>query len=407
MKFRNITLLITAIFCLFLCACGNDAKIPNQVNAVPAQDINEERIVLPSGRSFKSDAEHISIPGVNHEDIDELIKIISSMPDLNYVNLGRDADDGDSLTPEDVGRLLDTFPDIDFIYTFVIGDREISLDETYLDLNHVKMADKGEKIRGIMKVLKNVTYLDMDFCGVPDEIMSQIRDENPKTEVVWRVWFGKQYSVRTDAERIVASNPDVDCLTGKDTEVLKYCTKVRFIDLGHNEIDDISFVGYMPDLEVAILALNTWTDLSPIANCTKLNYLEINDTNCKDLSALECLGNLQDLNICSLGEVSGYDALLNLKNIDRLWIGENTIIPENTVALLQENNPDANINTIATNSVLSDWRWDPSGERVERYDELFLELGYYDYRSLISYYYNDPKYYPEGYTGPKIINPEW
>lgn len=406
MKYR-IYISIIIIICLFLCACGKDAELPNPENAVITQEADEDRVVLPSGRSFKSDAEHISIPGVNHEDIDALIEIISSMPDLNYVNLGRDADDGNSLTPEDIERLLEAFPDIDFIYTFVIGNREISLDDTYLDLNHVKMTDNGEKIRGIMKVLKNVSYLDLDFCGVPDDVMSQIRDENPETEVVWRVWFGKQYSVRTDAERIVASNPDVDCLTGKDTEVLKYCTKVRFIDLGHNEIDDISFVAYMLDLEVAILALNTWTDLSPIANCTKLNYLEMDDTNCKDLSALANLSNLQDLNICNLGEVSGCDSLLNLSKIDRLWIGTQTDIPDNIVSKLRAQNPDANINTTATNSVLSDWRWDPSGERVERYDELFRELGYYNYRSLISYYYNDPKYYPEGYTGPKVVNPEW
>ena len=50
---------------------------------------------------------------------------------------------------------------------------------------------------------------DRDYCGVSNEAMAQIRDENPNVEVVWRIWFGENYSVRTDVERILASKPTV------------------------------------------------------------------------------------------------------------------------------------------------------------------------------------------------------
>lgn len=47
----------------------------------------------------------------------------------------------------------------------------------------------------------------MDSCGVSDEEMAAIRDDFPDVNVVWRIWFGTGYSVRTDVEKILASQP--------------------------------------------------------------------------------------------------------------------------------------------------------------------------------------------------------
>ena len=46
--------------------------------------------------------------------------------------------------------------------------------------------------------------------------------------------------------------------------------------------DDISFVAYMPKLEVAILAMDNWSDATPLASCTELEYLEMQTTLCTD-----------------------------------------------------------------------------------------------------------------------------
>ena len=109
------------------------------------------------------------------------------------------------------------------------------------------------------------------------KIMEQIRDALPGVKVVWRIWFGQSYSVRTDVEKILASKPSAGgLLWDSDVQVLKYCTDVKYIDLGHNErITDISFAAYMPKLEVAIFAMNDIADISALANCPELEYLEI------------------------------------------------------------------------------------------------------------------------------------
>ena len=55
---------------------------------------------------------------------------------------------------------------------------------------------------------------------------------------------------------------------------LKYCTKLKYVDIGHNGFKDLSFVEYLPDLEVLILENDDVSDLSPLVHCQKLEYLD-------------------------------------------------------------------------------------------------------------------------------------
>ena len=106
-------------------------------------------------------------------------------------------------------------------------------------------------MREILPCMKHCRYLDMDFCGVSDEAMAAIREEFPQMEVVWRIWFGRdnKLSVRTDVERILASDGGMHI--EKNYSGLQYCTKVKYLDMGHMpELTDWSFLGCMPDLEV-------------------------------------------------------------------------------------------------------------------------------------------------------------
>ena len=153
---------------------------------------------------------------------------------------------------------------------------------------------------------------------------------------------------------------------------LKYCTEVRYLDLGHNCINDISFVEYMPDLEVAILAINYWADASPLASCQKLEYLEIFNTNCTDLRPLAELKNLKHLNICWIKNLSDISPLYEMTQLERLWIGSsaNNQIPRSQYAEIQRRLPDTVINVTTDNPTEEGWRDDP------RYDLLIEQMGY-------------------------------
>ena len=105
--------------------------------------------------------------------------------------------------------------------------------------------------------MNHCTYLDMDGTDVANEELGKLRELFPETKIVWRVWFGTNYSVRTDAERILASKPTVGGMI-YDPSPLQYCTEIKYLDLGHNdEMVDLSFTMYMPKLEVLIIATKT------------------------------------------------------------------------------------------------------------------------------------------------------
>ena len=280
-------------------------------------------------------------------------------------------------------------------FSFSLYGQELNLNAGSLDFNHTEISDEGEEIRKILPLMRNCTYLDMDYCGVSNEAMAQIRDENPNVEVVWRIWFGENYSVRTDVERILASKPTVGGMIS-DASVLQYCTKVKYLDLGHNDdLSDLSFVSTMPELEVLIIAMTDISDLSPLANCPNMEYLEIQETNISDLSPLAGLTNLAHLNICNQENITDASPLYGLSKLERLWIGCNTPIPEDQVTKLRESLPDCDINTTTNDPHGEAWRYsayDPEEPKyywVPRHELLREQMGY-NYQEY-SFYWLDPK----------------
>lgn len=413
---KRILILIIAVFtALVVSACSGSGVSASYVTDTPAGSASVSsgspspspvvKVTLPDGRSLYSDVNNLRFEGLKHKDIDKLSDCFKLMPYLNYVDLGSEEGE-DSLTVEDVSFLISEFPAVKFDYLFDVFGKPVSLDDEVLDFNHVPMDDNGKKIVSLMKILRNPKSLDMDFAGVDSSVLGDLRTEYPDTEINWRVWFGYRYSIRTDAERFVASVPDNEVLIGDALENLKYCTKLRFLDIGHNEIDDISFLSYLPELEAAILCINKWTDLSPVSDCKKLNYLEMNDTLCTDLTPIKGCTALEHLNVCNLKIASGWDAVASLKSLKRLWIGERTKISSEDLEMLRTELPDTVINIESPNSVLGEWKWIHYPTRVERYEQLFHEMGYNIFPNNQSYYYLDPKYYPEGYSGAFGYIPE-
>ena len=166
---------------------------------------------------------------------------------------------------------------------------DFSLEDEELDLSYIKIGDGWREVLETAKRMPNLKRLVMDSCGVKNEDMAVIRDSLPDTEVVWRINFGLQYTARTDTTRILASSPSIGGnVTNQDLKKFKYFTKLRFLDIGHNEdITDLSFVRYLPDLEVLIIAMNPLGDLSPLAQCEKLEYLELFYSRTDDLEGYQ------------------------------------------------------------------------------------------------------------------------
>lgn len=312
---------------------------------------------------FRSTDTALDLSTLRASQLEEVFPVLEEMAQLESVKLSP------SLGFAAVGRVqqLPSQPLVD--YRFSLYGKEFSTADTSMNLNAVPIGDNGEALRAVLPYMTNCSMVEMERCGLRYVTYAAIRDEFPERGIVWRVDFGG-YSVRTDETRILASIKGYN-LTGEKCAVLKYCTKVRYLDLGHNIIDDISFVEYMPDLEVAILAINYWSDASPLAACKKLEYLEIFNTRCTDLSPLSELTNLKHLNVCWIKELRDISPLYNLTGLERLWIGCVNQVPKEQLEEIRERLPDTNINTTTDNPTSEGWRKDP------RYDLLSEQFGYH------------------------------
>ncbi len=350
------------------------------------------------GKSCSLAKKILDLSGIGHSQAEELLEWLPCMTRLDTVDLGDDSAESGGLKWEDISAFQQACPNAVFEYDFSLYGMSFSLTDSAVDLNHVTVDDEGALVLRAAKCMPSLTYLDMDFCGVSDESMAAIRDALPQVEVVWRIWFGEKYSVRTNVETILASNPGLGGeLTGENTQSLMYCTKVKCLDLGHNSfLNDISFVQYMPDLEVLIVAMANWNDASALAYCPKLEYAEIQTSALNDLSPLSGLKNLRHLNIAYCFALHDISPIYDL-DLDRLWIGYLTPIPQAQLETIQEKHPDCEINTTTFNPTEEGWRYLGENaygvmELAPRYALLREQFRYSE--KPYAYYWNDPLYNP-------------
>ena len=170
-------------------------------------------------------------------------------------------------------------------------------------------------------------------------------------------------------------------LQDEDLEPLTYCHEMRYLDLGHNHIRSAFFVASMPELEVCILgAERELSDISALAQCPKLEYLEIFTGKVKDLSVLTACKELKHLNICC-NDITDISPLFEL-NLERLWMSK-TNVPEAQIRAFRERFPNCQVDTTAPDPTAGTWRT-RGNYYVPRY-RLLREQFCYDHLKIDSY----------------------
>lgn len=280
--------------------------------------------------------------GENGVDIPVLIRELSKLPELDTLKLNPEEENPEleeelaaqsktglagrgPLSFEEIALVQESLPGLNVEYDFWLYGQKVSLSDERLEYEKVQIGDEGlENFRLIMPCMKNLTYLKLDTCETSSECMGALREEFPDIKIAWRIWFshygecgdGKWaiYNTLTDTEKIWATG----CVYDEDTEDLKYCTDVKYLDLGHNAgLHKVDFIRYMPKLEVAVLSITYIDDISPLAGCSELEFLELFRTYVSDLSPLENCTKLAHLyvydehrkGITDISPVMGLDSL--------------------------------------------------------------------------------------------------
>ena len=336
----------------------------------------------------------IDLSNASAEELSLFIKTLPDLKALQTVDLGKGDGEDPAISWETIETIEKSRPDLVVKYTFTIRKYRFDLQDKCLNLNHIRFDDGGALAVKIAKCMPNLKTLDMDSCGVADEDMSEIRDLFPDVHVVWRVFFGRAYSARTDADRLMISNPAKNLYDDLDDQALKglyYCNEVKYLDLGHlYKLTDVGYVANMPELEVLIIAMTGIKRIDPLANCHHLNYLEFQTSAACDLTPLKNLKELRDLNICYNFALRSIEPIMDLE-LDRLYIGCLTPVSPDQINEYRERHPDCIVNTTTYDPTAGGWRSISTGA-APRYAQLRLEMQYDTNPLCYAYNENDRKY---------------
>lgn len=318
------------------------------------------------GRSVVDSAALLDLKGLSIGD--DLAEKLKMFPRLEAVDLHLT-----DVSAEQQSELVKAFPEIRFLWDVAIGGQSYDSGVGDLDLTGTQL-DTGA-VRAFIPLFYDLGRIDLSDCGMQNEELAQLRTEFPDIKIVWRLYMGK-WSLKTDAVAfsVLIYDYDYTRLTSEDIEVLKYCTDLQALDLGHQAITDLSVIGdHLTDLRVLILVDNKLSDLSPLSKLRHLHYLEIFvNRRVKDISPLGECKELVDLNVSYLYDLRDITALLGLPLLERLWI-EHTDVSEKDIKRLKEAHPDATVIDVGEGSVDQGWREHP---RYKAMFDMFKKTNY-------------------------------
>ena len=249
------------------------------------------------GTEYDTQTTALDLSGVASADIAQVAEKLALLPCLESVELVG-ADGVSSLSKADAKLLMQAAPQAKFHYTFDFFGTTLSADQEEVHIKNTKIGTEGlEEVRQALDLMTGCKRFVLENCQIPNEEMAKLREDyRDKTKVVWRVNYGKG-STMTDVDALRAVYDLVD----DNSENLKYCEDVKYIDFGHNEyLDSCEFVAGMPNLEYIILSGSPIKDLTPFTNCKKLKFLEIAFCGyIDDLTPLAQCTSLEKLNIAN------------------------------------------------------------------------------------------------------------
>lgn len=384
---------------------ANLKYLPNMAElSLPCTDLTDEQIaeltaaypnvavshtLVLNGQEIDPALDTLDLSAMDAAQIQDAIPTLSRLSNLQSIEL-MNANGESKLSKTDVKALMDAVPNAAVHYSFDLFGKTVSTTDERIEYVEVEIGNDGiPQIREALDILKACTYFKMDRCEVDNEVMAQLRNDYPNTKIVWRVFFA-YFNCLTDVEMIHATSG----LDDVNVEVLKYCNDVLYLDIGHNtDLANLSFVSHMPKLKIAIVVDCATPDVEAFGNCPDLEWLEI--VNChrvKDLSPLANCTKLKGLNISGAFGIKDLTPLLGLQNMERLYLGRNTL-PDGQYETAKETLSNCwvtNTHTSASNVSLNyaiGWRLDEDGSRAEWYKQIREIFRYSD--NFYNHYKNE------------------
>lgn len=268
------------------------------------------------GKSFAHDTAELDLTALSGSAA-ELESALSGFTALETVDVS-----GWTLSTDEQLALAGAYPDVTFYWDVEVLGVKVNTREEALVLDDIPL-ETVEEVERVMPILKGLQRVDMCHCGIDDETMYEFRERWETPKVVWVAKLGVCPN-RTD---ITGFNHNTQGVLSRCRDELldyqlKYFPDLVALDLGHckDQLTRCDWLKYTPNLEVLILTGCDIRDLTPVGELKNLSFFEA--FSCfylEDITPLANLTELQDLNL-SWTPVKDISALAACTKLDRLWL---------------------------------------------------------------------------------------
>lgn len=252
--------------------------------------------------------------------------------------------------------------------TLAFGGVTVDSGAEYVDMGGTVIAD-WEGFYAFLAGLPRLRAVDLFATEIRPGRIEELHERFPQ------VTFGmtmriQEHVLRTDATAFstlhTASSP---AHWSEELAVVRYCTNLYALDLGHNRLTDLSFLYELPELRVLIIAMSGVTDLTPVGSLKHLEYLEAFDNRIPDISCLAGLPYLMDLNL-AVNRIGDLTPVTELPRLQRLWMrAYQTTLPAEQLAReaegLRQALPGCTVDEVSF-GIGGAWREGPHYEVIRR-----------------------------------------
>jgi len=189
----------------------------------------------------------------------------------------------------------------------------------YIDMGN-QVVDDWDAYLTFLAQLPHLKRADMFATTVDRKDIKSLEERFPHIRFGWTIHITHDHYIRTDQTAFSTLHGACPPHSSRDFEVLKYCTELRALDIGHNAVTDLSFLEPLTKLRVLILACNPdLKNIKVLSQLQDLEYLELFSCSIRDIAPLRELPRLMDLDI-AYNKILKYDALFDMPQLKRLWI---------------------------------------------------------------------------------------
>ncbi len=354
--------------------CATTDELRMLVSSFPSVEINWSVTIL--GTEYPNTAEVIDLSDLTEDKVPEAVAGIEKLFSLNIVQLCS----GDGITEigfESIDTIAEAVPDAEINCRFKLYGQTADWETEELRYTRVKIGDNGIPVfRAALPYLRSLKLLRLERCEIKDyESMLALKESFPDKNIVWSVLFAG-YNFMTDTT--LMNSP---LIRDSNAHLLKYFPDVLYLDVGHNRaITNIEFVKYFPKLTTVILSITKISDITPLANCPDIEFLECFSTNVGDISCLSGLKKLEYLNLGDNKNLRDLTPLYNLENLKIVRLCQRSFdhLSRDDAKKLQEHLPDCFVSTAGGHSANSgNWRYNNDGSITERYALLKQQMRYH------------------------------